>query len=113
MAWILYVCPFSYAIFDFGWQANDTTTAQLSLLIAPDKDLSNNITTLSASSFDPRNQYSGVFKAVRAAASGKDEDVEVKVYRVEVGPSRVEYFVLGLDTEQGRVVGFRAKAVET
>lgn len=54
-----------------------------------------------------------MFKAVRAAASGKDEDVEVKVYRVEVGPSRVEYFVLGLDTEQGRVVGFRAKAVET
>lgn len=87
--------------------------AQLSSLIAPDNDLSNNITTLSASSFDPRDQYPSVFKAVRAAASGKDEDVEVKVYRVDVGSSWVDYFVLGLETEKGRVVGFRAKAVET
>ncbi|ODM17714.1 hypothetical protein SI65_06502 [Aspergillus cristatus] len=88
-------------------------SSQLSSLIAPDDDLSHNITTLSASSFDPRNQYPSVFKAVRAAASGPDEDVEVKVYRVEVGSSRVEYFVLGLDTEKGRVVGLKARAVET
>lgn len=54
-----------------------------------------------------------MFKAVRAAASGQDENVEVKVYRVDVGSSRVDYFVLGLDTEKGRVVGFRARAVET
>lgn len=54
-----------------------------------------------------------MFKAVRAAASGKDEDVEVKVYRVDVGSSRVDYFMLGLDTEKERIVGFRTRAVET
>lgn len=90
--------------------------ARLSSLISPDTDLSNNITTLSPASFDPRNQYHGVLRAVRAAATNpeiSEEDVEVKVYRVEVGSSRVEYFVLGLDVQGGWVVGFRAKAVET
>lgn len=59
---------------------------------------------------------------MRAAASqasgggepGIDESsVEVKVYRVEVGTSRVEYYLLALEAEQGLLVGLRAKAVET
>ncbi|KAK1139654.1 hypothetical protein N8T08_000591 [Aspergillus melleus] len=91
--------------------------SHLSSLISPITDLSSSITTLPASSFDPKNQYSGPLRAVRTAAaqaSGGDESaVEVKVYRVEVGTSRVEYYVLALDAEQGLIVGLRAKAIET
>jgi hypothetical protein len=91
--------------------------AQLSGLISPKADLSSAITTLSPSSFDPKNQYSSALRAVRAAAaeaSGGDESaVEVKVYQVELGKSRVEYYVLALDVENSLVVGLRAKAIES
>ncbi|PYH91679.1 hypothetical protein BO71DRAFT_331694 [Aspergillus ellipticus CBS 707.79] len=94
--------------------------SHLSKLISPTKDLTSSIETLSPASFDPRNQYAGVLKAVRAAVAqaageGKvdEESVDLKVYRVEVGSSRVEYFVLGLDGVGGLVVGVRALAVES
>ncbi|PLB47890.1 hypothetical protein P170DRAFT_465415 [Aspergillus steynii IBT 23096] len=93
--------------------------AHLSSLISPSTDLSSSITTLPASSFDPKNQYPGPLRAVRAAVAqasggGIDESaVEVKAYRVEVGTSRVEYYLVALDAEQGLLVGLRAKAVET
>jgi hypothetical protein len=60
-----------------------------------------------------------VLRAVRAAAvqgsaSGGDEAaVAVKVYRVEVGTSRVEYYVTALNVERGLIVGLRAKAIES
>jgi hypothetical protein len=54
---------------------------------------------------------------VRAAAvqsSGGDESaVEIKVYRVETGTSRVEYYVTALDAEGSLLVGLRAKAIES
>ncbi|KAB8067673.1 hypothetical protein BDV29DRAFT_185744 [Aspergillus leporis] len=91
--------------------------SHLSGLISPKADLSSAITTLSPSSFDPKNQYSSALRAVRAAAaeaSGGDESaVEVKVYQVELGKSRVEYYVLALDVENSLVVGLRAKAIES
>lgn len=76
------------------------------------------IETLSEKSFDPRSQYSEVIKAVRAAVAASDSkinesDVEVKVYRVEVGHSRVEYWVVALDGVEGKIVGLRAKAIES
>lgn len=46
-------------------------------------------------------------------ASIDPSGVEVKVFRIEVGSSRVEYWVVALDMGEGRIVGFRAKAVET
>lgn len=92
-------------------------TAHFSKLISTDKDLSSSIETLSATSFDPKNQYASALKAVRAAAaqgSGGDESaVEMKVYRVETGRSRVEYYVTALDAEGGLIVGLRAKAIES
>lgn len=88
---------------------NDYQKAHLSSLIS-DTDLSSSITTLSSTSFDPRDEYASVVRAVQAAASS---GAEVKVYRVEIGRSRVEYFVLGLDGDKGRVVGLKASAVET
>ncbi|OJJ76370.1 hypothetical protein ASPBRDRAFT_38813 [Aspergillus brasiliensis CBS 101740] len=86
--------------------------AALSNLISPDADLSNSIETLTFSTFDPKNQYAGVVRAVRAAV-GDEEGANIKVYRVEVARSRVEYFVLALDGTEGLVVGLRAKAIET
>lgn len=72
------------------------------------------ISTLSASSFDPKNQYSSVLKAVREAASGTDRsDVEIKVYQLAVGSTRSEYWVLALDGKGGRIVGMKARAVES
>ncbi|KAF7168933.1 hypothetical protein CNMCM5623_001827 [Aspergillus felis] len=96
--------------------------AEFSRLISPDADLSSSIETLTPSTFDPKNQYSAALRAVRAAVAqafgggepGIDEsDVEVKVYRVEVGKSRVQYYILGLDAEGGTIVGLRAKAIES
>ncbi|KAJ5907705.1 hypothetical protein N7495_000387 [Penicillium taxi] len=91
---------------------------QFSNLISPNKDLSEDITTLSASSFDPKNQYSTVFRAVRAAAVEHDDTVDqssidVKVYRVELSSTKLEYWVLALSVAEGQVVGLRAKAVES
>lgn len=91
---------------------------QLSSLISPDTDLSHAISTLSPSSFDPKNQYGSALHAVRAAAaepdSGADQSaVDVKVYRVEISSTKVEYWVLALEGVEGRVVGLRAKAVES
>ncbi|CAG8127936.1 unnamed protein product [Penicillium salamii] len=80
---------------------------QLSSLIAPDSNLS--ISTLSPSSFDPRNQYTAALDAVREAADGS----EVKIYRVELTSTKIEYWVLGLHKAESRVVGLRAKAVES
>ncbi|KAL4893042.1 hypothetical protein BDV59DRAFT_202028 [Aspergillus ambiguus] len=92
--------------------------AHLSSLISPSTDLPPSaIETLTPASFDPKNQYAPALRAVRAAAaassSGDEADVEVKVYRVEVGPSRVQYYVLALDGKGGLVVGLRAKAIES
>ncbi|CAI7672375.1 unnamed protein product [Penicillium pancosmium] len=91
---------------------------QLSGLISPNADLGQAISTLSPSSFDPKNQYSSALRAVRSAAVERDENadqsaVEVKVYRVELSSTKLEYWVLALDAPEGRVVGLRAKAVES
>ncbi|KAI9708593.1 MAG: hypothetical protein M1820_003811 [Bogoriella megaspora] len=58
--------------------------------------------------FDPRGQYKNVLDAV-----GKAGDGDVKVFRVEHGSTRAEYYVVSLDGKGGRVVGLKAKAVES
>lgn len=57
--------------------------------------------------FDPRGQYKGVLEAVRKAIGGR----EVKVFRAGYGRTRAEYYVVGV--EDGKLVGLKAKAVET
>jgi hypothetical protein len=59
--------------------------------------------------FDPRGESAAALAAVEAAAAGG----RVRVFRVETGSARVEYFVLGLDREGARLVGLRATAVES
>ncbi|KAI9368591.1 hypothetical protein BJX61DRAFT_537138 [Aspergillus egyptiacus] len=93
--------------------------SHFSRLISTDADLSSSIIeTLSPSSFDPKNQYASVFRAVRAAAvqgsdGGDESAVDVKVYRVEVGTSRVEYYLAAMNAVEGLLVGLRAKAIES
>ncbi|RAK71565.1 uncharacterized protein BO72DRAFT_501804 [Aspergillus fijiensis CBS 313.89] len=92
--------------------------SNFSNLISETDDLASAIETLSPASFDPKNQYASALRAVRAAAasqaSGVEEaDVDVKVYRVEVGSARVEYYVVALQAEGGLLVGLRAKAIES
>lgn len=56
-----------------------------------------------------KDVYEEVVKAVRSAGGEKSE---VKVFRVEHGSTRCEYYVVVVDDE-GNVVGFRARAVES
>ncbi|OJD13064.1 hypothetical protein AJ78_06436 [Emergomyces pasteurianus Ep9510] len=80
------------------------------------------ISILTPSSFDPNNKYTTVLHAVKTAANGGSErdmeKVEVKVYRVQMGQTRVEYWVVALDRCEGggdgaRIVGMRVKAIES
>lgn len=66
------------------------------------------VSTLDAIEFDPRGQYKDVLQAVEKGGNCKS-----RVYRVEHGKTRIEYYVVGLDKDNMRVVGLRAKAVES
>ncbi|KAJ5702949.1 hypothetical protein N7488_010497 [Penicillium malachiteum] len=86
-----------------------------SSLISPNNDISQGVSTLSTSSFDPKKQYSAAIQAVlEAVSSGSPAETDLKVYCVELTSTKLEYFVLALDSsEGGRVVGLRAKSVES
>ncbi|KAK5256146.1 hypothetical protein LTR16_003919 [Cryomyces antarcticus] len=74
-------------------------------LIATDPS---SVSTLSEKDFDPRHQYDEAIDAVKKVGNGK-----VRVFRVEHGQARAEYWVVSLDAESGRVVGLRARSVES
>ena len=67
------------------------------------------VSVINANEWDPRGDYAYIIEAVRAAA-GTDE---VKVYRIQHDHTRVEYYVVGLDSESSRIVGMKAKAIES
>jgi predicted aspartyl protease len=54
------------------------------------------------------SQYKSVIDAVKGAGNG-----EVKVFRVEIDGTRAEYWVVGVDEGEGRVVGLKALSVES
>jgi predicted aspartyl protease len=54
------------------------------------------------------SQYKGVVEAVGKAGNG-----QVKVFRVELGGTRAEYYVVAVDEKEGRVVGLKALSVES
>ena len=66
------------------------------------------VSTVSPGDFDPKGQYNEVLKAVENAGDGK-----ARIYRIEKGKARVEYYIVGLDEKSGRVVGLKAKSVES
>jgi len=53
-------------------------------------------------------QYKKVLDAVKSAGDGK-----VKVFRVRIDGTRSEYWVVGVDGEERRVVGLKALGVES
>lgn len=59
--------------------------------------------------FDPKDQYRDVVELVDSVAHGG----QVQVYRVHHGQTRAEYYVVALEKAQSRLVGIRAKAVES
>ena len=61
---------------------------------------------LTTKEFDPKGQYKSVVSTVEKEVEGK-----VHVFRIETGGARVEYWVVGV--QKGKVVGARAKAVES
>ncbi|KAL6717405.1 hypothetical protein ACLMJK_005320 [Lecanora helva] len=66
------------------------------------------VSTMSAKEFDPQGQYKEVLQAVERAGDGKS-----RIFRIETGKARAEYYVVALDKDQGRVVGLKAKSVES
>lgn len=66
------------------------------------------VSTLSSKDFDPQGQYKDVLEAVEKAGDGK-----TRIYRVETGKARAEYYVVGFDEKGERVVGLKAKSVES
>jgi hypothetical protein len=54
------------------------------------------------------SQYKKVVDAVKEAGNG-----EVKVFKVQIDGTRAEYYVVGVDEKEGRVVGLKALSVES
>lgn len=67
------------------------------------------IRQLEPSQWDIRSEYQDVVEAVTKASSGG----AVTVYRVEGSGSRVEYFVIGVDSSKRMIVGVKALSVES
>ena len=59
--------------------------------------------------FDPKGKYKEVIAAVSKSSDGNHV---VKVFRVDLGGTRCEYWLITIDGE-GNVVGVKAKAVES
>jgi hypothetical protein len=66
------------------------------------------VSSISEKEFDPQGQYKKVVDAVKKAGDGT-----VKVFKVEHGATRVEYYVVSIDEKEGRVVGLKALSVES
>ncbi|KAI5852428.1 hypothetical protein DFP73DRAFT_532689 [Morchella snyderi] len=67
------------------------------------------IKQLEPNKWDAHGEYQDVIEAVTKASSGS----VVKVYRVEGAGSRVEYFVVGVDSGEGKVVGVKVLSIES
>ena len=63
---------------------------------------------MQAKTFDPQGQYKDVLEVVEQVGDGK-----VRIFQVQHGQSRVEYYIVGLDGKGGKVVGLKAIAIET
>ena len=66
------------------------------------------ISELSSEEFDSRGDYGEVIEAVKKAGSGA-----VKVFRIHHGKTRAEYYIISVDSKGHKIVGLRARAVET
>lgn len=58
--------------------------------------------------FDSEGKYEAALSAVREAGDGS-----AWIFRVELGRTRVEYYIVSQDRRSKRVVGLRAKSAES
>lgn len=58
--------------------------------------------------FDPQRKYEAALGAVKEAGDGS-----ASIFRVELGRTRIEYYVVTHDRKRKRVVGVKAKSVES
>jgi hypothetical protein len=65
-------------------------------------------TDLTQKDFDPRGQYEKVVDAVKKAGSS-----DLGFFRVALGGSRAEYFVVSVDKKAKRLVGLKAISIES
>jgi hypothetical protein len=93
----------SYLLFPYG------TAATFAKLINHPDPPGADITIHDVVEWDSAGQYKHVVDATRKACKGGD----VRVYRIQVGGTRVEYFIVGIEREAGRLVGVKALAVES
>lgn len=63
---------------------------------------------MSPKEFDPHGQYQAVLEAVERSGGGM-----LRIFRVDHGKSRAEYYVVGHDQEGKKIVGLKAKSVES
>lgn len=69
------------------------------------------VSVLALKEWDAKGKYGDIVKSVAEAAGVKESDV--RIYRIESGGARVEYWVVALDRREGRVVGLKALAIES
>ena len=66
------------------------------------------VSTMTPDEFDPRGNYKEVLDAVRQAGGG-----EMRIFRVDHGKTRAEYYIVSVDAKGSKIVGLKAKAVES
>jgi len=85
------------------WEGDGVPSAdELGSLIGKDAS------SISQKDFDPQNQYKKVIDAVKKAASA-----DLGYFLVELGGTRSEYYVVGVDKKGNRLVGMKAVAVQS
>ncbi|KAI9747218.1 MAG: hypothetical protein M4579_007503 [Chaenotheca gracillima] len=100
--------PFESVSLEFDAQRRPDEEEFRTLIAAPS---SAKIEIWALEMWDPRNTYEAVTALLRRMTSDR---FGVRVYRVELDQSRVQYYGLGVDmNDPDRLIGFRAKAVES
>lgn len=101
--------PFEPVSLDRKSKSGELTAEEVTELIGAKKGA---VSEIDVKSFDPRGEYTKVFGAIEGAV-GKDAKA-LKVFKVEAGGARVEYWILGaaIMGEQ-HVVGAKALSVES
>jgi hypothetical protein len=103
--------PFEPVFFSYSNDSLPSASDFSSCLSKSKSHSSAEVEELSAQDFDPRGEYKAVIDAVAQAGGGGKGDV--KVYRVEVTKTRVEYYVMTVVEGGGKLVGVVTKAVES
>ena len=83
---------------------DNSTTDEFATLIGH----KHSVSTISQKDFDPRGQYTKLVEAVKQAGSN-----DLGFFRAEHGSTRVEYYIVSLDRNAGKIVGLKAVAVES